>query len=293
MNKDLSYNINKKQSEESDKSSSLVQGEIKTDDVEVDNDAEIKILNNHLRSIGETKYDCLGKCHKNNNLYYHPLFPYKISSVIPHHVSYNKNDGSCPVYPRHIQKDGNDKYILFEACNIADNDTKIYLDENDGFLNYPQFTSLTLLKHLYKLDTFSAVIIWTLENAPTEEYSFHTIKRIHNAAWKSYGYNLENLTENVISFYYDLSHENWLPDYIKKIKNEYSFDIIGSTDFNSDSGIDKLITSLYFTEEDFTDVVHKFIEEKKNIWKKINSHYGALKKYVYTMLIMRLMENSK
>jgi hypothetical protein len=222
-----------------------------------------------------THKKCITKCHGTNHTYLHPI---TFSVIKPEHT---KGASTCAIYPSYDE----DMSFLYEfgSCNIKDNETKYYLSEKDALLFRPSFNSKSFLHSIYGLLTFNQVIIWTLDN---DNSNYKTIKRIHNAAWKEYGNNIENISDTVIDFYYELAKSNWLKDYIKNIKSNYSFDIFSDLETkNSDANIEKIIIDKYFSKTFFTQSVLDYINEESSEWKNIKSHYGNLKQFIYKSLI--------
>lgn len=217
---------------------------------------------------------CLSQCHPKGETYLHPILLTDITT----HVN------SCaidPIYSKEAQYQG---MQLADACKLEDN--KIYKppDEMESMLLTYYFNPYDFLTTIYNLNTFDEVIYWTLEH---DYLPFDTIKRVHNCAWKVYGNKMEEISGNVIEYYYDISKTYWLKDYIKLIENKFSFDIItkknniGSTK----KEIYDLILSKFFSYKFFLVSLKKYIYEHQEQWENIESHYGKIKNYIYEKLI--------
>lgn len=160
-----------------------------------------------LKSINNRR--CLTKCYPKNEHYLHPT----ILDVI------RDDKITCAIDPVY----GKDRNILYnDVCRLEDNKTYEPPNELESILLNFYFDPRDFLINIYNLYSFDEVIYWTLENS---DLPFDTIKRVHNCAWKAYGNKIEDLSDYVLDYYYNLAKNNWMTDYIKLLKNKYSFSV--------------------------------------------------------------------
>ena len=233
-----------------------------------------------LRTVNGHK--CLTKCFPKNTPYLHPITLNKLPPM---------NINSCAIEPI-IKKGG---IIDYEECKIDQNNTYSFPSEKDSVLLDFKFVPSEFLADTYDIHSFNEVISWTLENRHSH---FDTIKRVHNAAWKAYGSNLDNISELVINFYYDIAKNNWMLDFIDMINKKYSFDISETENLTNVSNVSgpneeiNVIINNFFTEDFFTQIIKKYVSTYKSEWLQIDSHYGNLKKFTYKCLVKNIQYKS-
>lgn len=234
-----------------------------------------------LKSINNRR--CLTKCYPKNEHYLHPT----ILTVIAD----NKN--SCAIDPVYTK---NQNILYHDICRLEDNKLYVPPNELESILLNFYFNPLDFLINMYNLYSFDQVIYWTLEN---DELPFDTIKRVHNCAWKAYGNKMENLSDYVLDYYYDLAKNHWLYDYIKLLGNKYSFGISIDNKLKSNDNIENenkesleemydVIVNKFFDYAFFIEIIKKYIKTYQDIWESIESHYGNLKNFVYNELVLRI-----
>lgn len=231
-----------------------------------------------LKTISNRR--CLTKCHPKGEAYLHPI----LLNVIK-----ERTNNSCaidPVHSRDTQYFKVHETIWADTCNLKDN--KIYQppDELESMLLSFYFNPNDFLTSIYDLHSFDQVIYWTMEN---DHLPFDTIKRVHNCAWKVYGNKIEEISNVVTEYYYDISKNYWLKDYVKIIQNDYSFDLISNKEItnlsdNADIIYDVICTK-YYTYFFFVSVIKRYVYEFQDKWELIESHYVNLKKYILSQLI--------
>ena len=221
-----------------------------------------------LRTINGHK--CLTKCFEKKKSYLHPVTLRKLTLL---------DINSCAIEPI-IKKNSVTDY---EECKPDQNATHSIPSEKDSILLDFKFSAAAFLSDIYDIHSFNETITWTLEHNHSH---FNTIKRIHNASWKAFGSVLDNVSEFVINFYYDIAKHNWMIDFMDMINKKYSFDTA------RDTNIMDLIISNFFSEDFFTQIIKKYIHIYKSEWLQIDSHYGNLKKFTYKCLIQNIQYKS-
>lgn len=228
---------------------------------------------------------CLTKCIPRGEVYLHPILLTTVRDPLD----------SCaiePVYTRNKKYAKIHNMVWADTCKIEDNLTFHPPNELDSILSSFYFNSYDFLSEIYDLHSFDQIIYWTLEN---DHLPFDTIKRVHNCGWKVYGNKLEEISNTVIEYYYNISKTYWLKDYVKTIENDYSFDFVAkNTDYqdNDIDSVEKKIFDVLYTKiynyGFFSYVIKKYVYEYENKWEQINSHYDNLKKFIYAQIIERI-----
>ena len=244
----------------------------------IENDLPLKSVNGRR---------CLTKCYSKGETYVHPTL---LTSI------FDSLEDSCAVYPVHSQdpeyyKEYN--MIIGDKCRLTDNNTYRLPDELESFLLSFYFDPSDFLAGIYELYTFDKVIYWTLEN---DYLPSDTIKRIHNCAWRTFGNKIEELSSNVLEYYYDIAKINWLKDYVMIIQNQYSFDLNFSKSVNIESTSDEIYDILkfnFFTYDFFVKSIHKYVQQHQKKWDKIYLHYGLIKKFILNKLIEHIRSKTK
>jgi hypothetical protein len=217
---------------------------------------------------------CLTECYSKDREYLNPITI--IEKIRPQNT---KGKSTCGIVP--IRSENPNKWDIWGVCRLEDNQTHRVPSEKASMLLNFYFDANDFLVEIYDLHTFNQVITWTIENS---NYYFATIKRVHNCAWKVFGSNIENISEIVIDFYYELAKNNWLKDYIVILKSKYSFDMISENN-PSQTKISSLIIKKFFDKIFFIQIIKKYIETYSNVWNSIGSHYGNLKKFTFKCLV--------
>lgn len=223
---------------------------------------------------------CLTKCYPKGQVYLHPILLTAIGE---------RTNNSCaidPVHSRDVQYHKLHDVIWADTCRLDDN--KIYQppDELESMLLSFYFNPRDFLSSIYDLHSFDQVIYWSLEN---DYLPFDTIKRVQNCAWKVYGDKIEEITNTVIEYYYNISKNYWLKDYAKIIQNDYSFDFVGNKPVgdikDGTEGIYDILYTKFYTWDFFVSAIKRYVYEYDDKWELIESHYANLKKYLFGQLI--------
>lgn len=238
---------------------------------------DILLENKKLPLQTISKLNCLTACKEKGKYYVNPVTLDTIIDV-------NKN--TCAIVPIPVLRNDTTTYHTYAKCRLEDNDAYHVPSERDSMLLNFYFDPYDFLTQIYDLHSFNQVINWTIEN---NHFHFETIKRVHNAAWKIFGSNIENISELVIDFYYDIAKKNWMKDYIDNILKKYSFDILSTGQKDSALSPENIIILKFFTKNFFIQIIKKYLIVYKNIWTDIESHYKNLKNFVY----MCIMKNIK
>ena len=178
--------------------------------------------------------------------------------------------------------------IYADRCRLEDNNIYRAPNELESILASFYFNPRDFLENIYNIKSFDEAIYWTLEN---DYLPFDTIKRINNCAWRVYGSNIEELSTQVQEYYYDISKEHWMWDYIKVIRNKYSFDFVTNKKSNVDTAdqeIYDLILRKYYTYDFFLDTLKRFVYEYQDEWDTINSYYRLLKNFIFERLVKKI-----
>lgn len=236
-----------------------------------------------LKSINGRR--CLSRCYPRGSVYLHPVILQTIS---------DSTKNSCavdPVYSKDAENYPGYDLIFVDKCRIEDNKTHQEPNELESILLSFYFNPSDFLVEIYGLNTFDQVIYWTLEN---DHLPTNTIKRVHNCAWRVYGDKIDELSGNVLDYYYDIAKLHWLRDYAKIIKNKYSFDVITKksvaqvTDSGPDNEIYQILSKTFFSYEFFVKAIKRYVYEHQDQWESIDSHYSLIKKYILASLVERI-----
>lgn len=229
-----------------------------------------------LKSVNNRK--CITKCFPKRTPYVHPILLTGVWDIAK---------DSCAVTPV-TSKDPRHKHeykmVLTDVCKLEDNEKYKQPDELENILLSFHFSPRDFLTNIYSLDSFDNVIAWTIEN---DNLPFATIKRVHDCAWKIYG---EELSVNVLEFYYKISKIHWMKDYVKIIQNDYSFDLVSKSSKITDN-FDEILNILrtkYYTYDFFVNSMKKYISEHGKNWETIDSYYDSIKKFLLQQLILSI-----
>lgn len=228
---------------------------------------------------------CLTKCHPKGEIYLHPVL---LTAIW-------EENNSCAIEPVH-SKDAAyvkiNEMIWADTCRIEDNNLFQIPNELESILSSFYFSPRDFLSSVYDIYSFDDAIYWTIEN---DYLPFDTIKRVHNCAWKVYGSKIEELSNNVIEYYYNISRTYWLKDYAHVIQNDYSFDFVSQykTPDITDSyiAIYDILYSKFYTYDFFSSALKRYVYEFENKWDLVESHYGQIKKYIFSQLVDNIENN--
>lgn len=228
---------------------------------------------------------CLTPCHKKDSIYLHPVFMTPVS---------NSDNPTCAIDPYNYDYDaaapGEPNLLILDVCDLDDNKTHQLPDELNSSLLSFSISPENFLISLYNIASMDEVIIWSQNN---RNLPFNTIKRVHNNGWKRYGIFPDQITDAVIEYYHWLTITYWLTQFIPEILTRYSFQL--ETD-ESQQTLTQIISDTIKQEiltKDFVrDVIMLYIEENKNIWQEIRSHYLNLKIEMFYSLVDILNEKS-
>lgn len=240
-----------------------------------------------LQSINGRR--CLSKCYPAREEYFHPVILTGIR---------DKTNDTCAIQPIPIKNpeyNREHEMIYADICRLEDNTIYRQPDELESILLSFYFNPRDFLLSIYNLRSFDEVIYWTLEN---DYLPFDTILRVHNCAWKVFGSEIEELTNNVLEFYYDICKNYWIKDYIYSIQKNYSFDNITNKSESNISDANKEIYNIIInilTYDFFVKIIQKYVYEYQDKWDLLDSQYSHIKKYVYRQLVehMNKIQNKK
>lgn len=239
-----------------------------------------------LKSINGRR--CLTKCYPKGATYLHPVLLTGVIDNIANSCAIEPVHSKDPQYYREYEM------IFADKCKLEDNKVFKPPDEIDSFLLSFYFNPRDFLDSIYGLHSFDEVIYWTISY---DYLPFDTIKRVHNSAWKVFGNKIEELSNTVLEYYYDIAKEYWLRDYIKLIENNYSFNLVADTPSpkigNASDAMYQIINSKFFTYNFFVNAVKRFVYEYEDQWETIDSHYGMLKKFVFEKLVEQMDKESR
>ena len=279
----MSYQNNSKNTYKNDKRSGSDTG---TYDKRDGSDKEPEQPKRPLKSINNRR--CLTQCNGINQTYFHPIILTGVAGYM-----YN----TCAIDPVYDVKKGN--MIYTDICNLEDN-SKYELPTELGaiFLNF-DFHYRDFLSNMYGLNSFDQVIYWTLEN---DYLPFDTIKRVHNCAWKAYGLKVENLSDKVFEYYYELIQTHWIVNYYNILNQKYIFremidgklsitrNVTGEH-VSASEKLFELIIFYYFNYSFFIRVIKRYLKVYKNVWDDIDSHYVNLKKFCFKYLVHNIKKD--
>jgi len=250
--------------------------------VKYENDQKEKLP---LKSINGRR--CLTKCYPKSVTYLHPVI---LTGIV------EKKNNSCaidPVHSKDPQFYREHDMIFADRCRIEDNTIYQPPDELESILLSFYFNPNDFLAGIYGLHSFDQVIYWTLEN---DHLPFYTIKRVHNCAWKVFGDKIEELSNTVLDYYFDISRTYWLRDYAKIIQNEYSFNLVTTKPTNEIlDGLEETYQILYsefYTYDFFVNAIKRYVYEFQDKWDIIETHYNRIKKYIFNQLVEHIENES-
>jgi hypothetical protein len=241
-----------------------------------------------LKSINNRR--CLTECNPANTIYFHPII---LTGVVD--PMYN----TCGIDPVYDIKGDEMKYT--DACRLEDNSKfELPTELSAIFMNF-DFHYRDFLANMYGLHSFDQVIFWTMEN---DYLPFDTIKRVHNCAWKAYGNKIENLSDKVFEYYYDLIKRFWIKDYYKILSKKFSFHVTNDnrirvtkvkpgTNTSTDDRLYEMIVFYYFNYSYFIRVLKKYLKTYQAVWDDVDSHYGNLKKFCFKYLVANVKKAVK
>lgn len=246
---------------------------------------------------------CLTKCYPKNNIYLHPILLGPIGS---------KLHNTCAIYPAYNTKS---EYtitdmIILDECKVEDNKSHQVPNALDSMSLYFYFNPKDFLSTIYDLNSFSEVIYWTLD---MQHLPFETIKRVHDCSWKVFGLKLEELTNVVIDYYYNISKAYWLKEYTTKIESDYSFELMSDDRLDSTNSTNSAnqsdqsdqsdisnstftqlyntILEKYYTYNFFSVSMKNYIYDYEDKWDLIVSHYDNIKQYMFDKLVEEINKN--
>lgn len=236
---------------------------------------------NSLKTLSGKK--CLTKCYPRNVEYLHPV----LLTGILHNI-----DSTCAIEPVHNAYSYiEDKMIIAEKCNLEDNNVYQAPSEIENLLLGFYFNATDFLSSIYGIHSFDEAIHWSLDN---DHLPYDTIKRVHNCAWRVFGKKIDNLSSEILEYYYDLAKSYWLRDYVDLIRNKYSFNVFSNKKIteieNVSDEIYNILLTDFFSYNFFINCIKRYIYENQDNWENIDSHYNNIKKFVFNQLIYLLDE---
>lgn len=231
----------------------------------------------HLKSYNNHR--CLTKCYPKNKLYMHPV-------VLGFIKNFDKN--TCAINPVYDKKNNSNNIKIYDECRLDDNNTYVIPDDTESLLLKFYFDPYNFLRSIYELYSFDEVIEWSKE---MYYLPFNTIKRVHNCAWIAFGLKMEEITDNVVDYYFYILNKYWTKDYLKNIEKDYSFEL--STD-KSDDNIETIYDELFkstVTNSFLQDLIKNYIFDYEDSWIFIESHYDNFKKYIYEKFVEKINKN--
>lgn len=246
---------------------------------------DIKYTNDEKLSLKTvTGRRCLTKCYPKSVSYLHPVL---LVDVL------DRDNNSCAIDP--VQDSNNlSKFeygmIFSDKCNLENNNTFKPPNELESILLSFTMEPEYFLANIYDLHSFDQVIYWTIEN---DYLPFDTIKRVHNCAWKVYGNKVENLSNNILEYYYDICINYWAKDYAKSIEKKYSFNIFSRRASRNNEYTDSvqliydIIVNDIITYDFFVTMIKRYVYEYQDKWHLIDSKlfYKLIKIYIYQQLL--------
>lgn len=152
-------------------------------------------------------------------------------------------------------------------------------DENkeyDIILNGPYFSYGSICE-IYGIKTVDDAVKWALENDTEPENS---IRRVLNYSLHEYGRDFSSITNNVISYYFALSSENWYKLFSKRITDNKTIIIEASNTDDLENILKKKITK-EFILDCFKTFYKNYIMGKKDSYPT----HDDLKEYIYEKLL--------
>ena len=229
------------------------------------------------RNNGKIKGNvCISRCYdKNENIFMHPLLFNPIETVEMDKEAPNL----CAIVPISIEPvtyeifdASNKKTSIYAKCKLKNNE---YIDENTEINNFlqPHFVDPSnFLKEIYNLNSFDDVIKFSNDNT---ELSNSTIKRLHSCAWKVYGNNHNEITDDVIYYYYDIVNKYWKKIFFNTIKLKKQN--ITKEDINN-------IITINFVSQ----CIFNYINDTNDKWHLFDLHIHRIRKYIFEKIITKL-----
>lgn len=243
-----------------------------------------------LKSVNGRR--CLTKCYPKGVSSIHPILLTAVTSKDTDYCSidpvFNKVDTSNI---SELTSEYEYNMIFIDKCSLEDNNIYQQPNEIDSLLLTFYFNARDFLTNIYGLYNFDAVINWTINNS---YLPFNTLKRINNCAWLAYGNKIDALSALVLKYYYDIAKNHWLQDYIKIIRNKYSFDFTSyGINNNIENNLYSIILDNFFDYNFLASTIKKYVYENQKNWNNIESHYIQIKKFVFKNLIKQIQDKIK
>jgi hypothetical protein len=227
--------------------------------------------NYHKYPKSKSGNQCLGPCTKPGEFVLHPI---SLDYITEPNVQF------CPIeYKEDLKNPGS--FITVEECyNLSDNNQEQNLDLNILFPKV-QFDCAYFLKLYYKIYSFESAFEWVKNNNSPSR----TNKRIINCAWRSYGSNIDIITNSVTEYYIDLIKRKWikkwynyLEKYIKIDKNKIYFIKPIDKKIDNENRVHKInfIIKKIINKNNIYKFLQKYIKENKENWDKIIDHNNNL-----------------
>jgi len=242
-----------------------------------------------LKSVNGRR--CLTKCYPRDIPSIHPILLTKVTSKTTDYCSVDPVFTKIPQNNSTIATSEKEYNMIFiDKCNLNDNNIYQQPNEIDSLLLTFYFNPRDFLINIYNLYSFDSVVAWTISNS---YLPFNTLLRINNCAWLAYGNKVDAMTDIVLKYYYDIAKNHWLLDYVKIIKNKYSFDFSSFKKYTENDNIYNIILDNFFDYNFFTSSIKKYIYENQKNWNDIEGHYIQIKKYIFKTVLKNIEEKIK
>lgn len=234
-------------------------------------------LTNIKYQRSKNNYRCLGPCYKKGVQSIHPITLQTIDY---------KKSSYCPTI---------EWYDQFNVRRNFDECEKVSDDQTDQTIDIimpmMDFRDELFLRYYYEINNFYDMINWYNNN---NDASILTIERLLSCSWKSYGQNLDYLTDELIDLQLSVAKERWI-NYLYSeigkylhIKNKAI--IIGKPNKNNSNENDKkkYIISKFLVPGLMHKFLKKYIVQNKKNWYDISLHMENMKKQYLIYIVSKI-----
>lgn len=146
-----------------------------------------------------TQVNCITKCNQPHTIYIHPTLLVPIMS----------KTSTCAAYP--IPTNDRDDTNLIFGLHAIDNCNATSINHQDTCEAFTSGTSFSPHHHLvtvYNLNNITEVIEWSRVNTIHKTEHINNIIRVQDLAWQAYLTDVDNVTDGVLEYYYELYLDN-------------------------------------------------------------------------------------
>lgn len=175
-----------------------------------------------------SRNNCITKCNQPHTIYIHPTLLIPIMS----------KTSTCATYPIPTN-DSDDANLIFglHAIDNCNTTTHHRQSPSEAFTSGTSFSPHHYLVTVYNLNNITEVIEWSRVNTTYKTEHHNNIIRVQDLAWQAYLADVDNVTDGVLEYYYELyldnvgSGEQFFPEFTNEFMRfvmSYEFDGMSS-----------------------------------------------------------------